>query len=184
MSIAVLPIYMHRGHRLRATHFYQLAISRSFCIAIFWILPVLSPTARAVFHCTIGAAASNDLQQHFSMSKEQAEGVLNMSLRRLTSLESARLQEEAQQLTDRCFSLPKQYYTVACLNSVTKQYTTMNDARLVMHTVKLDKAIRTTPCVYVASGWIQLMHLGNHCPQGSPQEYVVDLVNCIARPDN
>lgn len=54
-----------------------------------------------VLGCVAGAAASTDLQQHFSMSKEQAEGVLNMSLRRLTSLESARLQEEAQQLTER-----------------------------------------------------------------------------------
>lgn len=48
-----------------------------------------------------GAAASNDLQQRFAISKEQAEGVLNMSLRRLTSLEANRLQEEATQLTDR-----------------------------------------------------------------------------------
>lgn len=45
-----------------------------------------------------GAAASDALQQQFSLSKEQAEGVLNMSLRRLTSLEANRLQEESQQL--------------------------------------------------------------------------------------
>lgn len=45
-----------------------------------------------------GTAASNDLQQQFGLSKEQAEGVLNMSLRRLTSLEATRLQEEAEQL--------------------------------------------------------------------------------------
>ncbi len=45
-----------------------------------------------------GAAASEALQQQFSLSKEQAEGVLNMSLRRLTSLETNRLQEESQQL--------------------------------------------------------------------------------------
>lgn len=45
-----------------------------------------------------GAAASEALQQQFSLSKEQAEGVLNMSLRRLTSLEANRLQEESQQL--------------------------------------------------------------------------------------
>ena len=48
-----------------------------------------------------GAAASNDLQQQFGLSKEQAEGVLNMSLRRLTSLEATRLQEEAEQLRTR-----------------------------------------------------------------------------------
>jgi len=46
----------------------------------------------------VGAAASEALQQQFSLSKEQAEGVLNMSLRRLTSLEANRLQEESQQL--------------------------------------------------------------------------------------
>ena len=48
-----------------------------------------------------GAAASEALQQQFSLSKEQAEGVLNMSLRRLTSLEANRLQEESQQLNAR-----------------------------------------------------------------------------------
>lgn len=48
-----------------------------------------------------GAAASQALQQQFSLSKEQAEGVLNMSLRRLTSLEANRLQEESQQLNTR-----------------------------------------------------------------------------------
>ena len=45
-----------------------------------------------------GAAASEALQQRSALSKEQAEGVLNMSLRRLTSLEANRLQEESQQL--------------------------------------------------------------------------------------
>ncbi|KAL3143174.1 hypothetical protein ABBQ38_002033 [Trebouxia sp. C0009 RCD-2024] len=48
-----------------------------------------------------GAAASECLQQQFRLSKEQAEGVLNMSLRRLTSLEANRLQEESQQLNSR-----------------------------------------------------------------------------------
>ena len=48
-----------------------------------------------------GAAASELLQQQFNLSKEQAEGVLNMSLRRLTSLETARLKEESQQLQAR-----------------------------------------------------------------------------------
>lgn len=55
--------------------------------------------------CCAGAAASEALQQQFSLSKEQAEGVLNMSLRRLTSLEANRLQEESQQLNTRYAAL-------------------------------------------------------------------------------
>ena len=51
--------------------------------------------------CCAGGAASDAIQQQFSLSKEQAEGVLNMSLRRLTSLEANRLLDEAQQLHER-----------------------------------------------------------------------------------
>lgn len=48
-----------------------------------------------------GADASAQLQQGFNLSSEQAEGVLNMSLRRLTSLEAQKLEDEAQKLRDR-----------------------------------------------------------------------------------
>lgn len=47
------------------------------------------------------SAASTDLQDAFGMSKEQAEGVLNLSLRRLTSLEEQKLQAEDDNLTVR-----------------------------------------------------------------------------------
>ena len=48
-----------------------------------------------------GADASAQLQQGFNLSGDQAEGVLNMSLRRLTSLEAQKLEDEAQKLRDR-----------------------------------------------------------------------------------
>ena len=51
------------------------------------------------------AAASTALQERMHMSKQQAEGVLNLSLRRLTSLESTKLQEENDILTERCVPL-------------------------------------------------------------------------------
>ena len=48
------------------------------------------------------AAASTALQDAFGMSKQQAEGVLNLSLRRLTSLEEQKLEAEDDSLTLRC----------------------------------------------------------------------------------
>ena len=45
--------------------------------------------------------ASISLQQSFGMSREQSEGVLNLSLRRLTSLEAQNLQSENDTLIDR-----------------------------------------------------------------------------------
>eukprot|EP00891_Asterochloris_glomerata_P009690 jgi/Astpho2/9690/Aster-03682 len=51
------------------------------------------------------ADASAQLQQGFNLSSEQAEGVLNMSLRRLTSLEAQKLEDEAQKLRDRITDL-------------------------------------------------------------------------------
>ena len=45
--------------------------------------------------------ASSSLQQICEMSREQAEGVLNLSLRRLTSLEAQNLQTEHDTLIDR-----------------------------------------------------------------------------------
>lgn len=52
------------------------------------------------------AGASIALQDCFAMSKQQAEGVLNLSLRRLTSLEGKKLQEENDVLSARCVSFP------------------------------------------------------------------------------
>ena len=49
-----------------------------------------------------GGAASTALQEAFQMSKQQAEGVLNISLRRLTSLEAQKLEAEDGSLTLRC----------------------------------------------------------------------------------
>lgn len=48
-----------------------------------------------------GAQAAAQLRSGYGMSGEQAEGVLNLSLRRLTSLEAQKLQDEADTLTAR-----------------------------------------------------------------------------------
>lgn len=45
--------------------------------------------------------ASEALQSGWGMSKEQAEGVLNLSLRRLTSMEENKLSEEEKGLSSR-----------------------------------------------------------------------------------
>lgn len=61
--------------------------------------------------CCAGGAASDAIQQQLGLSKEQAEGVLNMSLRRLNSLEANRLLDEAHQLHER-------YSTAHSLSSI------------------------------------------------------------------
>ncbi|BDA50481.1 DNA gyrase subunit A [Coccomyxa sp. Obi] len=45
-----------------------------------------------------GAAASKELQSNFGLSVEQSDAVLSMALRRLTSLEATKLNDEAKQL--------------------------------------------------------------------------------------
>ncbi|KAK9865144.1 hypothetical protein WJX84_006152 [Apatococcus fuscideae] len=52
-----------------------------------------------------GAEAGQQLQASFGLSEEQAEGVLNLSLRRLTSLESQRLEMERDELSARIADL-------------------------------------------------------------------------------
>ena len=48
-----------------------------------------------------GASAASQLRSQYGMSGEQAEGVLNLSLRRLTNLEAQKLQDESDTLTAR-----------------------------------------------------------------------------------
>ena len=64
--------------------------------------------------------ASGSLQQSFNMSREQSEGVLNLSLRRLTSLEAQNLQTEHDTLIDRC------YPVLSCLCTLLLQWDTNN----------------------------------------------------------
>lgn len=53
------------------------------------------PSLQTIRSAPDAAAASAALQSApFELSKEQAEGVLGLTLRRLTSLEAAKLQEE------------------------------------------------------------------------------------------
>lgn len=49
-----------------------------------------------------GSAAAEALQSVFGLSPEQTEGVLNLSLRRLTSLETQKLEAESATLNSRC----------------------------------------------------------------------------------
>ncbi|KAK9917213.1 hypothetical protein WJX75_001927 [Coccomyxa subellipsoidea] len=67
-----------------------------------------------------GAAASKDLQQSFGLSPEQADAVLSMALRRLTSLEAGKLREEEATLAQ----------TLAQLQSL------LGSQQLVLDTVK------------------------------------------------
>ena len=62
----------------------------------------LDAVVQAIRQASDAAAAGAALQaQPFGLSREQAEGVLGMTLRRLTSLESNKLQEEQAQLRAR-----------------------------------------------------------------------------------
>jgi len=65
----------------------------------------VAPPAQVV--ATIRAAqdaaeAGQQLRSQYGMSEQQSEGVLNLSLRRLTSLEARKLQDEADTLNARC----------------------------------------------------------------------------------
>ena len=64
-------------------------------------MAALDRVIRVIRAAQDGADASAQLQQGFNLTSEQAEGVLNMSLRRLTSLEAQKLEDEAQKLRDR-----------------------------------------------------------------------------------
>ena len=59
----------------------------------------LDAVVSAIRQAPDGAAASAALQAPpHGLSREQAEGVLSMTLRRLTSLEASKLREESAQL--------------------------------------------------------------------------------------
>ena len=59
----------------------------------------LDAVVHAIRQASDAAAAGAALQaEPFGLSREQSEGVLGMTLRRLTSLESNKLQEEQAQL--------------------------------------------------------------------------------------
>lgn len=53
---------------------------------------------QAIRDAADAAAAKAALTSKFGLSAEQAEGVLGLTLRRLTALEAGKLQEEAGQL--------------------------------------------------------------------------------------
>ena len=64
--------------------------------------PGLAQVVATIRAADDGASAASQLRSLYGMSGEQAEGVLNLSLRRLTSLEARKLQEESDTLTARC----------------------------------------------------------------------------------
>ncbi|KAK9814470.1 hypothetical protein WJX72_006459 [[Myrmecia] bisecta] len=65
----------------------------------------LDRVVRTVRQAPDSTAAAAQLRADFSLSPEQAEGVLNMSLRRLTSLEAQKLQAEFAELQSRILDL-------------------------------------------------------------------------------
>jgi DNA gyrase subunit A len=67
----------------------------SFCLSGVQVVRMIRGAANA-------ADAAAQLCAALALSAEQAEGVLNMSLRRLTSLEEQKLREEDEQLTAKC----------------------------------------------------------------------------------
>ena len=66
-----------------------------------------------------GETAMQELQSTFALTKEQAEGVMSLTLRRLTSMENKKLEEEQGTLRARCvpFLQPKIRSDSAELNS-------------------------------------------------------------------
>ena len=72
--------------------------------APFWppALSALLPRPQTIRQAPDGGAAMAALQAPpYGLSREQAEGVLGLTLRRLTSLEAAKLQEEQRQLQEK-----------------------------------------------------------------------------------
>lgn len=65
------------------------------------VLNVVAQVVATIRAAADGAQAAAQLRSGYGMSGEQAEGVLNLSLRRLTSLEAQKLQDEADTLTAR-----------------------------------------------------------------------------------
>lgn len=68
-------------------------------------LKTLDEVVATIRAASDGAEAGAQLQSSFGLSEEQAEGVLNLSLRRLTSLEAQRLEQERDELSAR-YSMP------------------------------------------------------------------------------
>jgi DNA gyrase subunit A len=61
----------------------------------------LDKVVATIRHAKDTNAAVADLQNQFGFSKEQADGVLALTLRRLTSLEKNKIEDERQSLVER-----------------------------------------------------------------------------------
>ena len=91
----------------RARHALQKAEKRLHLVQGFMkAMTDLDQVVKIIRAADDAAAASAQLQQQHGLSAEQAEGVLNLSLRRLTSLEAQKLQEENDKLVDRSVQDP------------------------------------------------------------------------------
>jgi DNA gyrase subunit A len=73
----------------------------SLICSVMAMKPGLAQVVATIRAADDGASAASQLRSLYGMSGEQAEGVLNLSLRRLTSLEARKLQEESDTLTAR-----------------------------------------------------------------------------------
>lgn len=75
----------------------------------------IDATVKIIREAKDGASAAANLQQSFSLTKEQAEGVLALTLRRLTSLESGKLAEEQATLQARYVNNAVLQFFIRCL---------------------------------------------------------------------
>lgn len=84
----------------RAQHALSKATARLHLVeGLLLALQQLDAVVQAIRAAADGPAAKTALVSRFALSEAQAEGVLAMTLRRLTGLEAGRLREEQQQLT-------------------------------------------------------------------------------------
>ncbi|GAX81829.1 hypothetical protein CEUSTIGMA_g9257.t1 [Chlamydomonas eustigma] len=65
----------------------------------------MDDVVQAIRSAQSAAEARNELMQRFSLSEEQTEGVLGLTLRRLTALEKGALEQESRELSSRIHEL-------------------------------------------------------------------------------
>lgn len=92
-----------REHTLSRLYSYQLSIAESRLHVVQGLLTALSHLDDVIAilrRATDGSAAKTSLQSRFDLSEEQADAILAMPLRRLTSLERQNLQRESDSLSE------------------------------------------------------------------------------------
>lgn len=99
-------------------HFHRLAKAEArmhLVEGLLLALDSLDQVVQAIRAAADGPAAKAALVSGFGLSEPQAEGVLAMTLRRLTGLEAGKLRDEQQQLTATISDLQVGVLDLACL---------------------------------------------------------------------